>query len=310
MEEDALPNMDPKPAVRRRRSRIPADQVRERMFLAAKEIIRAQGVTISLEEVRLDDVVHQAGVPRSSAYRLWPYKGDFVNDLLMNFAGPNWMGTAGFDQETLLLATDVILTHWDRLTTDGGRRAVVLEAIRLAVARNINGLAESIDWEVYIALVATGRGSSNDETRQELVAELERAETSLIERMTAFYSTMSETLGFRLRTPDITFRHLAAAGASVVEGLALRKLLVEANSKNGQQSGDGWSLPDLLDTPLPGPSIDGGSADWTLAAWAFHGVFDSVTEPIPDWEPNDQRRAELHEIQRQLRLATSGTPRS
>jgi AcrR family transcriptional regulator len=305
-----MTNTESSAGVRRHRSRLTADDVRARMFAAAKEIIRAQGVTISLEEIRLDEVVHRAGVPRSSAYRLWPYKGDFVNDLLMNFAGPDWMGTAAFDPETLLLATDVVLRHWSRLETVDGRRAVILEAVRLAVARNISTIIDSVDWEIYVALVATGRGNSNDDTRQVLTAQLERAEVSFISLMTDFYAAMSDTLGFGLRDPAISFRHLAVAGSAVVEGLALRKVLVDANANNGQQMSAEWSLADLLDTPVPGPAIEGGVAEWTFAAWAFLGVFDAVTELVSDWEPTDDKRAALEELQRQARLATVAAAQS
>lgn len=213
------------------------------------------------------------------------------------------MGTAGFDPETLLTATNVVLDHWDRLATAEGRRAVVLEAVRQAVARNISSIVESIDWEVYVALVATGRGNSNDETRQLLAAELERAEIAFIGRMTDFYAAMCETLGLGLRDPSVSFRHLAAVGASVVEGLALRKVLVQANLKNAEHGYDGWSLADLLDDPIPGPAIDGGTADWTLAAWAFLAVFDATTEPIPNWEPTDARRSAVTELQSHAQAA-------
>ena len=86
---------------RRRRERLSAETVRQRMIRAGADIVREHGVLISLEEIAMDDVVRRAEVPRSSAYRIWPYKGDFVTDLLMEFAGPNWMGTAAFDEQTL-----------------------------------------------------------------------------------------------------------------------------------------------------------------------------------------------------------------
>ena len=288
-------------SVRRRRPRLATAEIRERMLRAAKEIVEAQGVTISLEEVAMDDVVHRAGVPRSAAYRAWPYKGDFVSALLTDFAGPNWLGTAGFDPETLLIVATVVLQHWDRLATVEGRRAVVQEAVRLALGKNMASITNSVEWEVYIALVATTRGNSHDETRQHLAAKIERAESKFIDDMAGFYAGICHTVGLRLRDPAITFRHLAIAGASAVEGLALRKIVAKA-SPNADRTASCWSLGEILDKPLPGPAIDGGTADWTLAAWIFQGLLDGVTEPIPEWQPTNEGRAQVAEIHLQTRL--------
>jgi hypothetical protein len=310
----SLGSPPPRPTPRkRRRPRLAAGEVRARMFKAAKAMIRERGVAISLEEIVMDDVVRDAGVARSSAYRLWPYKGDFVNDLLLNFAGPDWMGTAGFDLDTMLIATSVALEHWDSLDTEDDRRAVIGEAVRQAVGHNTKGLAESVDWEVYAALMATGRGNSNDETRQQLAAELERAEMAFISDMTTFYSVMCSALGLRLRSDvSVTYEHLALAGAAAIEGLALRKKLVDANANNARRMDSDGSLAALVNEPVVGPAVKGGTTDWTLAAWAFLGVLYAITELDPDWEPTIERRAMIEEIQRQTRedIASSATSRT
>src|SRR5689334_2495490 len=88
-------------ARRRRRQRIPAEEIRQRMFDAARRMVYESGVQISLEELSFEEVIQAAGVSRSSAYRIWPYKGDFVQELLCHLAGPQWLGTAAFDQETI-----------------------------------------------------------------------------------------------------------------------------------------------------------------------------------------------------------------
>lgn len=286
------------PARQRRRPRLAAEEVRERMFAAAKEIIRSDGVLISLEEIRLDDVIYHAGVPRSRAYRVWPYKGDFVNDLLMHLAGPEWMGTAGFDPETLLVATEVVLEHWDRLATPEGRRAVVCETVRLAIRRNITAIMQTVQWETYVALAATARGSSNDESRPQLNAALQRTEVLLIGLMSEFYAAMFDAVGLQLRNEGLTYGHLAVAGAAVVDGIALRNNLAAANSGHENREELGRSLEALLENPVPGPGIDGGKADWTIAAWAYLGILDAATEPIPDWTPTGERRGTLEELHR------------
>jgi len=41
----------------------------------------------------------------------------------------------------------------------------------------------------------------------------------------------------------------------------------------------------LLNTPVPGPGLDGKPTEWTLAALAYLGVLDSFLEQDPDFVP-------------------------
>ena len=132
------------------------------MLTTARDLVLAFGVTVSLEDLSLEDVIRHAGVPRSSVYRIWPYKGDFVDDLLCHMAGPDWFGAAAFDQDTIDLALKVAADHEQMLGTPGGRRAVVLEAARQAVLRYFRAIVTSREWQIYIALVATA-GSARDD---------------------------------------------------------------------------------------------------------------------------------------------------
>lgn len=268
---------------RRRRQRIPADKIRKEMFEAARKLVYAQGVQISLEELSFERVIALAGVPRSSAYRLWPYKGDFVQDLLCDLAGPNWLGTAAFDQETIDAAKRVVSDHADKLRSQEGRREVLLEAVRVGVARNFRAIMESNEWHIYVALNASMGSTGDDESRLRIAAALQHSEMTFIDRMSDFYSQMLAALGLRFRNEAYTVRHLAMAGASVVEGLALRRLLVKAVDEAKRPPvvpEHGWTLGDVLDPPLPGPGDD-TAEDWSLAAIAFLGIVDIMSEPAP-----------------------------
>lgn len=287
----------PRPGTtRRRRPRLAANEVRERMFEAAKELLRTHGVLVSLEEITLEEVVRTAGIPRSSAYRIWPYKGDFVADLMIHLAGPEtWLGTAGFDQKTLLVACDVILEHWHRLDSEEGRRAVVREAARQALEQNMISVAESIEWEVYVALVATARGNSQDESRQELTAVLKQTEITLVGIMAEFYEAIFDGVGLQLRDEALTYGHLAIAGASVVEGIALRAMMIQATD----DSESNGLLEGLINTPVPGPGIDGNQTDWTIAGWAYLAILEAAVVPTPGWSPTDERRAKVEGLRQQ-----------
>jgi AcrR family transcriptional regulator len=53
------------------------------MLDAAGAMIGRTGLTVSLEHLSFEDVIHQAGVARSAVYRRWPYKDLFFSDLLL-----------------------------------------------------------------------------------------------------------------------------------------------------------------------------------------------------------------------------------
>jgi AcrR family transcriptional regulator len=255
------------------------------MFEAARRLVYAQGVQVSLEELGFEQVIELAGVSRSSAYRLWPYKGDFVQDLLCDLAGPSWLGTAAFDQETIDLAANIVMSNSEKLSTPEGRRQVMLHAVRDAVAQNFKAIIESQEWHIYVALNASVRTAGDDESRLRIAAALQNSEMTFVDRMADFYSGMLDVLGLRFRSDAYTVRHLAVAGAAVVEGLALRRLItvaVDTAKRPPYVPDHGWSLAELLTTNLPYPEAS-DAQPWSLAALAFLGIVDTLTEPaVPD----------------------------
>ena len=106
--------------------------------------------------------------------------------------------------------------------------------------------------------------------------------------MAEFYQLMGDGLGLRLRSPAYSYTHLAAATAALVEGLALRQILAEAqhgNPGSRTHQHQNLDLEQLISSPLPGPGIDGKPAVWSLAALAFTGILDTFVEPDPDYSP-------------------------
>lgn len=272
---------------RRRRPRLAEKDLREAMYRAAQRMVYEMGVTISLEDLGFEDVIRAADVPRSSAYRLWPYKGDFVTDLLTYLAGPNWLGTAAFDNETVELSYRTVADNLDRLDTPQGRRSVLQEAVRLAAAQNFRAIVESNEFHIYVALVATARSARSDFARRNVTAALATSEIEFIRRMTGFYEDMMKVLGLRLRDPALGPQHLATAGAAVVEGLALRKILLEcalalpSESLTSEQKEHVSKLASYINVQIPGPGLH-GTAEWSLPALAFLGILDALVEPDPD----------------------------
>jgi AcrR family transcriptional regulator len=281
-----LPESQASPA-RRRRRRIPATEVRDQMLATARSMITTSGVTISMEELSLEEVIRRADVPRSSAYRIWPYRDDFIDDLILHMAGPDWFGAGAFDQPTLDLAAQVVIDHGDMLQTPDGRRTLLLEAIRQAIKLNLESLIGSDEWRIFLALAATARSTPDPKTRARVEGMLGETEKRFVSTMSGFYQSMAEVLGLRLRFPDHhRFEHIAVAGAALLEGLALRHLLAQGLLGSGEDEGGDPYLRDIIHTPLPGPAISGDMADWSLAAVAFLGIAEAFVEPDPDHQPS------------------------
>jgi AcrR family transcriptional regulator len=297
-----------------RPERVPAEQVRQRMLDAGRELALEQGAALTIEHLRLEEVIHRAGVPRSSVYRMWPYKEDYIDDLLSYLAGPgSWFSDAAvFDPQTFAVIERVIADNRRLLATPAGRRALLCEVVRLAVARNYQALSESPAWRLHTALVTTLGSTRSGEAREKIVASLEDAQSQSRGSMVALFGHLASVIGLRLRDPAWTAEHMMLAGGLLVQSLALRNVQVQAIATTSDAS----KVERLLNAPLPGPGLNGEPAEWSLAAFAYLGVVDAFAELDPDYVPPDgllgpaglrYRRARASSIARSLSTATLGS---
>lgn len=246
-----------------------ASPLRARMLQAAQRLVERQhGLTLSLDGVTLEQAAHEAGLSRSSMYRVWSRREDFQIDLLCSLAGPAWQGYSAFDEATIFEARKVLAEHLTLLATPDGRRAVMREAVRLAATSNFVALSQSVRWRTYVALTATADALEEEDSRR-LVEALATAEQVFNTRMSEFYGDMALALGYKLREGVSSFTEVAAAGAAVVEGLALRKL----------------TSPSLTEVTV---AIDNPpfSAEWSLAAASFLRIVEGFIVPEEDYDPS------------------------
>jgi AcrR family transcriptional regulator len=240
--------------------------VRSRMLSVAEALVTQNGLTVSLDHIPVEEVIRQAGVSRSSAYRLWPYKQDFYIDLLCHLAGPTWQGTASYDHETVALVERLVAENRERIRTPDGRRWLLTEAVRRGVELNWKTLQESPQWRTYVAITATVVSLPAGEVRARIQAALEGAEQQFVSLMVGFYERMAAAVGLRMRVP-YSFSTLATCGAAFVEGLGLRNVVSPTWVSQSYKVAD-----------------DDGSREWSLAATAFLGIVDAFTEPDPDFD--------------------------
>lgn len=266
-----------------RPGRVPAEEVRQRMLDAGRELAVEAGAALTIEHLRLEEVIQRARVPRSSVYRLWAYKDEFIDDLLVYLAGPGswYQGSGTFDPQTLDIVRQVIAANASRLATPEGRRAVLCEATRLGAGRHYEAFTGSLTWRLHMALSATLGSTRSDETRQKIAAALEEWQARSRQAQCELYEYLKGALGLRERDPARTVEHMVLAGGIMIQSFALRTVQTAAAGDDPRAA----EVAELLSRPVPGPGLDGRPAAWSLAAYCYLAVLDAFLEPDPDWSP-------------------------
>jgi AcrR family transcriptional regulator len=253
----------PPPA--KRAKRIPADEVRVRMLDAARDVVATSGLTVSFDHLPMEEYIKKAGVPRSSVYRIWSTREEFVADLIGEvFSAERY--SEGFDPTAIGAMTHVYQVNLDRLGTSSGRRAVVHEMIRVGSTINFSHLSHSVEWISYNTLF-TSLDSIPDGPAHDAVARVvQRIEGQFAHRMALFYADMIERYGASLK-PGFTVDQIAALTAMIVEGVSTRV-------RNSESA---------LDAVVSAPGLDGEPVEWTLVAYTIRSVIDGMIEDFgPD----------------------------
>ncbi|WP_139256870.1 TetR/AcrR family transcriptional regulator [Herbiconiux ginsengi] len=252
----------------RRRSRIRAAEVRRRVLDAALERVEGIGLTIGFEHLVMDDLIREAGVPRSSTYRLWDSKEAFVSDLLIEIASETSNKLA--DDETLEISERILFDNLELLTEETDRRRVMYEVIRVALEHNYRAVIASVPWQSYVGLSATLLSNLESSAREEIERALRAGSDAFIDRMAEFHKWFSTILGYRIRAEwNGDYRPYAVVISAVVEGLGLRHL----------------GNPGVVDASYRGPAtITSDDPEWALPAIALVAILERFLEQDPDFD--------------------------
>jgi AcrR family transcriptional regulator len=234
------------------------------MLEAARDVISTNGLTVGFAHLPMEEYIRLAEVPRSSVYRIWSTREEFVADLIGEvFVKDRY--AEGADPDAQREMQEVYERSTDLLATAAGRRRVAWETIRIGAKANADSLRRSVDWSSYNALLACTFSMEEGPAREAVRATAKRIEGMLTHRMQGFYEETLQVFGGSLR-PGFTTLQLAHLTAIVIDGLAHR----------------GRLLDDDLDASVSAPGLDGEPVEWTLAAWTIRSIVDGMLEPVAE----------------------------
>ena len=278
------------------------------MLDAGRELAEEAGAALTIEHLRLEEVIQRARVPRSSVYRMWAYREDYIDDLLVYLAGTgSWFRERPvLDPRTFDAVAQVLGDNAALLATMAGRRALLCEIVRVVATHNYATLTDSVQWRLRMALIATLGSTRGSTARQRIAAALGDSQRAARESMVALLGQLSAVLGLRLRDPAYTLDHVQLAGGLFIQSLAMRNVQVQAAltdpggepaaaapdpagpARTGAElagADDAVVVDGLLNVPVPGPGLHGEPAEWSLAALGYLGVLDAFFELDPDFTP-------------------------
>ena len=238
------------------------------MLQAGLHVVAQRGLSLSVDHLRMEDLIQAAGVSRTSSYRRWPTKDLFAADLLVRLAGATDLSG---EIPGLIDALESIPTELlGRLNTSQGRHDLIVEIVRVMVETDFAAMLLSAEWKAYVALRAAYLGVLGGDLRARVADALSAAERRATRHRAETLTAVTRLLGYRLR-PDgaTTWEQLSLTLNAVATGL-----LIHAYA-------DPASVTEATQRQAFGSTRH---AAWSSATSAEAGILLGAIEPDPDQE--------------------------
>jgi AcrR family transcriptional regulator len=262
----------------RRPRRLSDEETEQRMLHAAVAMVQDAGLTVGLDHISFEDLIRDAGVSRSAAYRRWPHKDLFFSDLVRALA-EDIVPSIVVDE--LELMRRVIADHQDWLSTPALRHGLVVELIRQLSLLDFQTLYRSPAWRTYLALHATFMSIPDGQLRDQVREAIARSEERHLTRVAVAWEQLTALFGYRLR-PDLggTFQTLATVLDATMRGLVMMAS----------------STPDIAGNRVQARPFGAASEqEWSLPALGLASVATGFLEPDPEITWDDDRLTAVRE---------------
>jgi len=204
----------------RPKKRFRADEARQAMLAAGREILVSQPASTGLERVSMKEVIDRSGVPRGSAYRLFDGPSgpseNFRLALLTSLEGITDFGGTVAATTKIIEENAGVLDRGDPVEM----AALLREVIRVGIQTNVHSFATNAGWRLGMASLATADASP---TSSDPISKLHRDATQQLGvRGVALYEQIAALFGLRAKAPR-TWNELGVLVNAIVEGTALRQ---------------------------------------------------------------------------------------
>lgn len=254
------------------------------MIDAGRRSIWNAGLTLDLNDSHFDDLIRSASVPRSSVFRIWQTKADYLVDLYETLGGPQGGARGSLFAEQML--KDEVFAGVDEIakefsgdvSTAEGRRALLEEVVRVGVANNYAAISAPSEWQTYAQMMISAPVLTDLPDGMRIAdTQVQTERNDVIARLADRYRSLFEsTFKLKLRTSALRYEQFVIAGTSVIEGFATREVLAKAASPDADKSSP--TLRELTSTSVDRVGADGTSAQWLPVAIAYLGIIDAFFE--------------------------------
>jgi len=250
-----------------RARRIPRDELRRRVLDAAADLLADGAVSVGLHQLNMEELIRRVGVPRSSAFAAFGGKDQLLSALMLRLLEPR-----GPHPDRLLRrppsrsrrrssSSTPTPGRPARRTRPAGIERVLQESVRRAIGQNVLDTMASTEWKNYMALSVSVSSLPLDQ-QAEVRRALAASETRFLAEIADIYQRVLARVG-REPAPGVTWLQIAAAGASLIEGMASKRLVgIEG-----------------IDDVVLRTGIDGEDVPWELPALAFWSLLMGLTRP-------------------------------
>lgn len=238
-------------------------ETEKRMLDTAVSLINERGIA----SIAFDEVIRQAGVSRTSAYRRWSGRDRFYADVLIKLA--HGAGLPGPEAHLSSTLSQLVMDHAESLENAAEVHSLLVELLRVSITADLDLVSSSPQWRTYQLLLGSYQGIEDPEVRRAVTEALAETDRRVAQLRARVYAQFTALLGYRLRAPlsgPEGFEFMSRASGAAMTGVLARISLGDTE----------------IGTPRPVRAFNAKNvADWAPGAYMVAATVLAYIEPDP-----------------------------